>query len=1004
MADIVATERTSSSGWAERVERALDVRTDETGLVAWTCGLFFAMLASGSIGLNVADALFFLRFGVDQLPLMIMASGFAVMVVTIVYAAGLGALGARRWSWMMPAAFAGWLFVERIGVSLDVAGIYPAIWLTGQVIIYVSFTLLWDVAGGLANAQQAKRLFPLFTSAGIAGAVVGNGLTGPLANLVGTENLLLVQAATMSVAGFFAYSTARRFLGRSKRGARMIISDLRSGLTTTLQIPLFRLVAGVGALISVLFFLVFMPFSTEAAASFQSEAALAGFLGFFSSMATAATFLVSLLFANRLFTRIGVVAVLMVVAVVYVAGFATWLVSFGLVTATLFRGLQWVVVNALGNTAFSSLFNVLTGESRSQVRDFVNAVPMQLGTIAAGAILLLSANLSNRSMTILSLAIAVTFLMLVLPMRRAYAAALVDGLRKGLSGIFTAELRGLQKPHCDADTLAALASGLKDPEPARRRVAATILADVGGAPARDALLECLDDPDASVRLVSLEGLERIDRHATVVAAPRLLADPDPRIRRVALDLVEMTPDVTSIVMPMLEDDDPYVRASAARRIGGSDARATITAMLAASDDREIEAAMLAVTVDRDLLDLAIADRVRHPSRRVRAAAAAVAGSDGDVDTLLTLIDDESALVRLAAANALVTCDEGQPAIRDIVVRGSVNAREAALHALVSRPGNEDFLREWASDEIDRAASLHAYREALEAARESEGRAAHYLIRVLEMRERMVQRWVVTALSSDNTRGALELVSRGAISGDSDVQAAALEALESIADRQLANRFAELLDEARHAPPGNHRDALRALAEDSQVWFRALALRALDEELSSESARVQRQAATDTSPLVQGAVGGQRDALPPPAATTIDIVLDLQRAALFGALDPETLEAIVPCAVEISATAGRVMLEEGTASDALLLVCDGSVEVRLATAENTLAHLGAGELVGELGVLRQQPRMAQVVAGPDGLRALQFEGDVFRQLVEDHRALATALLSTLAERIAAFVET
>ena len=100
----MARDGTVGASSASRgVWHALSVFPDERAKVAWTGALFFVVLASASIGLNVADALFFLRFGVDSLPAMIMLSGGVVMVVTIAYAAGHSSFGARTWSWTVRA-------------------------------------------------------------------------------------------------------------------------------------------------------------------------------------------------------------------------------------------------------------------------------------------------------------------------------------------------------------------------------------------------------------------------------------------------------------------------------------------------------------------------------------------------------------------------------------------------------------------------------------------------------------------------------------------------------------------------------------------------------------------------------------------------------------------------------------------------------------------------------------------------------------------------------------
>ena len=47
-------------------------------------------------------------------------------------------------------------------------------------------TFVWNIAGEVCDARQAKRLFPLFTSAGILGSVIGNAVTGVIARLLGT--------------------------------------------------------------------------------------------------------------------------------------------------------------------------------------------------------------------------------------------------------------------------------------------------------------------------------------------------------------------------------------------------------------------------------------------------------------------------------------------------------------------------------------------------------------------------------------------------------------------------------------------------------------------------------------------------------------------------------------------------------------------------------------------------------------------------------------------------
>ena len=131
-------------------------------------GLFALTQASHGVGANAADTLFFVRFGVEFLPVMILASGPVLMLATLGYTVGLGRLGASSWLALLPAGLAGLTVLEWLAISLRWPGIYVVIWLGAQLAILLSYTAMWNVAGEVSTTRQARRLFPLFASAGMA--------------------------------------------------------------------------------------------------------------------------------------------------------------------------------------------------------------------------------------------------------------------------------------------------------------------------------------------------------------------------------------------------------------------------------------------------------------------------------------------------------------------------------------------------------------------------------------------------------------------------------------------------------------------------------------------------------------------------------------------------------------------------------------------------------------------------------------------------------------------
>jgi HEAT repeat protein len=996
---LTRTDREGRRAFSARVAALFKVRDGEEHLVGWVAVLFAVTQTSHGLGANAADTLFFLRFGVEFLPVMILASGPVVMLAMLGHTAGLGRVGASRWLGAVLSALAGWLVLERIGIGVDMPGIYPIVWLGGQVTVLVSFTVMWNAAAEVCTTRQAKRLFPLFASAGIAGGIVGSALTGPLAAFLGTENVLLVQAALLVGAATVMLQRVRPLIRQPEPDGKVsVLADLRAGLDVTVRTPLLRLAAGVALALSVLFFLVVFPFAEVVTASFDTEAEVANYLGLFSAAATAVTFVVALFGANRLFARIGVVATLLIVPIVYAVGFGLWVIALGLVTATLVRGAQWVVVNALAATAQSSLMNVLPGRRRGQVLAFMAAVPTQLGTILSGALLIAGSRLPTQQQAAIGLVVALVAIVLVVRMRRAYAAALVDAVQQGVTDVFSAPTPGIQKPTLDADAHAALLKALEDPDPGARAVAATMFRRLEPASAADGVDLACQDGDPRVRVAALDAVA--DHPGSVAYAQAMLDDPSPEVRRRAVAVLERhSGDLGARAETALDDPDPVVRASAAALADPEAGRGVLAAMLDPAEPRRLEAALDAMARHRLDVGTDPAPFAGHPDRRVRAAAAsALAGRTDRADTLRGLLDDPSIRVRTAAAEALASDPDTVPTLLDVLATGSVRACDAALRALSEAGVALDDLRHWIVAEVDRARFLRQH--AVTLAAKPGGSTRVGLIRLLRSRQERLQRWALLALDSPAMRDAMPVVRRGVWSSDPETRAQALEALDSIADRSLARDLIALLEEDAPVDGGDPRSTLRVLTQDFDEWVRALALRSLAEDLAADLDQLHRAASTDPSELVRAAVSRWEPTHMEEIRTldTVDRVVALQQVPMFSEIDAEDLERIAVVTTERRYEPGEAVFSYGSTGDEMLVVIAGEVEVRRPEGE-LIRTYGPAEHVGELSLLSGRPRAADVVAGVDGVHGLVLGEVELSAILEERPEVAKAMLGTLAERLA-----
>ncbi|MBV8951292.1 MAG: cyclic nucleotide-binding domain-containing protein [Actinobacteria bacterium] len=123
---------------------------------------------------------------------------------------------------------------------------------------------------------------------------------------------------------------------------------------------------------------------------------------------------------------------------------------------------------------------------------------------------------------------------------------------------------------------------------------------------------------------------------------------------------------------------------------------------------------------------------------------------------------------------------------------------------------------------------------------------------------------------------------------------------------------------------------------------------------------------------------------------------LAEVGLFRDLTGRQRRHIAGLMTRLDEPAGTVLTREGAPGAEFVIVLDGSVEVR--HGDRVVKTLGPGDYVGEIALLRNQPRTATVVARtPVAIEVLNRRE--FTTLLADNPELATQLLATMAERLA-----
>lgn len=990
-------------------------------MVALIALLFGLSEAGRGLGMNASDALFFLRFGVDRLPWMYMGLGLLTFGGMIGYA-----LGLARYSWTFLRALyisvAGLLVIERLLVPADFSWIYPTLWLTVNVVAWVLFTTAWSVAGQVFDTRQAKRLFSIFASASIFGGIVGNALTGTLADALGTENLYFVYAGLL-VINFLVVQRIAAGLPQgasADRSGKGPLDDLLTGVRTLKHSKLLQLITAASVLFSVLFFSVAFPFSKVVSASFPNEAAVAGFLGTFTSFVMFSTFLVSLFLASRIYAWIGIVNVILIVPLVYLAGFGLWTISFTLVTAALLRYAHMVWINGAGNSAWNALFNVFHSEKREQLRAFESGVPAQFGIALSGVLLLLGERtLTNQEIFLLGGATAIVCAGLCWRMRLAYGEALLEAIRSGVVDVFSGATEGLAVLSSDAQARRTAVATLSDPRPVMRKVAAQALGRMGSSEAVDPLVEALEDPSPEVRGAAARALGEIGNGAGSEALKAAVSDPDPDVRQASLDALCMlkTP-VGDWVDPAFEDHVPRVRASAAAYLHTvTDQARGLNELVQYVEQGDQEEQLVALhVVTRHSVQLPIETlqaACRSPYPRVREAAVRAVGlhsSEAAGDLALSRLADDDERVRNAAADAAreAGVDEHRLLVR--LETGSRHTQLAALRALEgANPEGRHELLEWTVDQLPRLRELRAEVAALDGhGADGASGATEFLRALLDRRRDQFTHLILEALCVLGDEQTMQLVSRGLGSDEREVRSQALEALETLGDRRVVNGFLPLIEEApeQEELPVLEK-LLTELADDRDPWIRGLALylqvRRGSEDLGHLRSKVEGEGSDIVGVLWRDAqrMGGGAMTETVDTLSTMERILCLRQVPAFRELDPDDLHRIADIAEEVWIPEGDYLCREGDIDDELYVIVKGDVLVTKRDDEGNekeLRTLGEGDHVGELAIICRQPRSATVKAYQGDVQTLMISGRAFDSILRDRPEVSRAMLASLARRL------
>ncbi|MEP7049111.1 MAG: HEAT repeat domain-containing protein [Pseudomonadota bacterium] len=425
---------------------------------------------------------------------------------------------------------------------------------------------------------------------------------------------------------------------------------------------------------------------------------------------------------------------------------------------------------------------------------------------------------------------------------------------------------------------------------AERRILIPVLA--GRRAAKNALISCLADEDATVRALACDGLARISDSTAAPAIFPLLGDDDTRVAQAALGAIQsLGSDETrrlTLALAGASSGEPRARRAALRIIGYFGYAEGLDALALAvhgEDEPTREAALASLPfLDHPNARALLLDAATHPSVRTRIAALRALGhGNGEpeaVERLRLALTDSDAWVRYYACQALgrLHVDDATEAIAGLLDDRSGQVRVAAVDALAHLRGPRAF--EVLSRVVGSAdAELHrAGLVALGISKRPE--ALPNLLLALESpiaTTRLVALSALAELGFDETAPA---IAARVLDEDEGVRVAALGFLAARTDATATRELLVLLSK----DPGRQ-ELIAALARPAPGRVEALA-RALteadDEYASALVASLSRNAGEDARAALRAAFQSSHDAARRASAAALIAMQDPTSAPHLGA--------------------------------------------------------------------------------------------------------------------------
>ena len=521
------------------LHRVLDLREGDFARGALLFVYLFLIITTYVTAKVARDALFLDKFAAVQLPYVDISVAILVGFVVAAYVRAGRRLQLPTLLIASLLSFAShsvifWALLKTYHWSW----LYPVFYVWAGIFGVLAPAQVWTLANYVLTTREAKRVFGLLGSGGIAGWIFSGFFCKNVVRLFGTEALLLSMAVFIAASAGIVVLIHRKQAedpsapaGRNQFASRATLGFVDS-LRLVWDTKYLRAIATLIFLSSYATTMTGWQFKAIAKQFLVHKDQLAVFFADFNLYAGILCLACQLFLTTRLLRRFGIGLALVLVPVALLGSSVGVLLMGTLFSVLVLKSTDQVLRYSIDKSTVELLYLPVAPRLKIQVKSFIDTVIWRCGDGLSGIAVLLFAttfHMSARQMSWISLVLISAWLVAALVARKEYVTTLRDSIQQ-----HRLDTERAAAPVLDRSTSELIEGKLSSSDPEEVLYGLDLLSVEGEHNVHPAVRKLLDHSEAQVRYKALALLHAAADTSVSAKVHQMLGDPELGVRTEAL--------------------------------------------------------------------------------------------------------------------------------------------------------------------------------------------------------------------------------------------------------------------------------------------------------------------------------------------------------------------------------------------------------------------------------------------------------------------------------------